>query len=112
MLNLASKLEKQEAELVAKQVELDKTAVSLREANLATNAAKQEAKNNAENSLALQDKLKGLPNLEMKLKESQNKLAESQIAQHKLQTMNASLQAGTYFCVIISVHISCYRRYH
>jgi len=96
MLNLTSKLESQEDELTSKQTELYKTVANLREANLTANLAKQEAKYNAENVRALQDKLRGLPNLEMKLKESQNKLAESQIAQHKLQTTNASLQAGKH----------------
>ncbi len=103
MLNLTSKLESQEGELTSKQTELDKTVAKLREANLATTLVKQETKYNAANVLALQDKLRGLPNLEMKLKESSDKLAESQIAQHKLQTTNASLQAGKHLFRLRSI---------
>lgn len=100
MSHLASKTEKQADELVSKQTELGKVADTLSEKEHMANSAKQEAKISAEAALALQDNFRRTKShneqLELKLKETRDELSDSQISQHKLQTMNVSLRAGEY----------------
>lgn len=100
MSHLASKTEKQADELVSKQTELGKVADTLSEKEQMANSAKQEAKISEEAALALQDNFRRTKShneqLELKLKETRDELSDSQISQHKLQTMNVSLRSGEY----------------
>ena len=96
---LASTMEKQAHELVSVRGELEKVTSELRSSEQAINLAKQESKINRDVSLAQQDQLRHAKvrndQLDHMLNEVREKLAESQISQHKLQVLNDSLRADT-----------------
>jgi hypothetical protein len=98
MTYLASTMEKQAHELVTMRAELVKTADNLCESEQRANLAKHESKINGDISLSQQDQLRHAKTqneqLNQNLSEIREKLADSQISQHKLQTMNDSLRAG------------------
>ncbi len=80
------------------RAELEKTTDKLHESEQRADLAKQESKINNEVSLSQQDQLRHAKTqneqLNQNLNEIREKLADSQISQHKLQTMNESLRAG------------------
>ena len=96
---LASTMEKQAHELVSMRGELDKATSELRNSEQAIILTKQESKVNRDVSLAQQDQLRHAKarndQLNQILNEVREKLAESQISQHKLQVLNDSLRADT-----------------
>ena len=98
MSHLASTMEKQAYELVTMRAELVKAADRLCESEQRANLAKHESKINVDIALSQQDQLRHAKThneqLNQNLNEIREKLADSQISQHKLQTMNDSLRAG------------------
>jgi hypothetical protein len=98
MSHLASTMEKQVYELVTMRAELVKAADKLCESEQRANLAKQECKINGDISLSRQDQLRHTKaqneQLNQNLNEIREKLADSQISEHKLQTMHDRLRAG------------------
>ena len=98
MSHLTSKVEDLHLQLDSKQGEIEKIADKLCETEQAINSARQEAKINAETTLSLKDNLRRtkLQNeqLDTKLRETSDHLADSQISHHNIQTTNSILQVG------------------
>jgi hypothetical protein len=98
MSSLTSTIERQTHELVKTRTDLEKAADKLRDSEQRSNLAKQESKINGDISLAQQDQLRHAKahneQLDHNLNDIREKLADSQLSQHKLQTMNDSLRAG------------------
>ncbi len=94
-------MEKQSHEIVMMRAALEKAADALRESEMIAAVTK-------DTSLAQQDQLRHAKTqneqLDHSLNEIGKKLADSQISQHKLQTMNDSLRAGERQCC----HFSSY----
>ena len=98
MSHLASKVGDLDLLLAVKQAEATKLQEDVREMEITTDSAKQEAKMNSDASLALQDTLRRAnaekKQVEIKLRESCDGMTDSKVQLHKLQTMNDSLQTG------------------
>ena len=99
MSYMTKTMEKQAHELVSMRGELDKATSELRNSEQAINLTKQESIVNRDVSLAQQEQLRHAKarndQLNQILNEVREKLAESQISQHKLQVLNDSLRADT-----------------
>ena len=102
---MTSAIDKQAHELVMKQTELERAIDKASQSELQTKLVKAESKNSAEAAQAYHHQLQRsvLQNkqLEQKWIEARDKLAESEISQHKLRKMNESLRAGEWchvFC--------------
>jgi hypothetical protein len=95
---MTSTIDKQAHELVAMQTELERAIDKASHSEIHTKLVKAESKNTAEAAQAYQHQLQRsvLQNkqLEQKLIEARDKLAESEISHHKLRKMNESLRAG------------------
>ena len=98
MSSLAYKVDKQANEIVSKNEALEKQSDKVCKAEQAANAAKMEAKLNADTVVALQDNLRRTKmqqeQLELKLKATRDELEDAKLSQHKLSQQNDSLQGG------------------
>lgn len=98
MNHLVSKVEGLNVELASKQRVIEQQTAKLEEMEKSTNAAKHEAKLKSDGIAALQETLRRIKvqneQLESKLKDTRDKLADSQISRHKLETVNGGLQEG------------------
>ncbi|KAL9186531.1 hypothetical protein ACHAXT_005769 [Thalassiosira profunda] len=95
--HLSSTVDGLQSQLTSKQGDVEKLSEELRTQQSNLDSAKREAKASAETTLALQETLRRAKQqsqkLEEKLAETRDKLADSQIARHKLETTNNGLQA-------------------
>lgn len=101
---MTSTIDKQAHQLITKQIELEKAIEKVCKLEQEAKTAKVEAKNNAEAAQDCQCQLHRSHShnkeLEQKLIEARDKVAENEISQYKLRKLNESLRVGKLSCTI------------